>query len=344
MFSAKSTTRHAYPLGLALLAATTLTLPSCVTAKRYDDLLARQRNEEQARLTAEQQSRQAKADLQKTTDALTELRTDQKRLVADSTQNGNALRRTRTLYNQLTESYDKLLKNSDRALADRNNEYGKLAKDLASREAELGTLDQNLRKSKADNDRLAADLTTREAKLKELTQALDDKDKAVNDLKARVSKALLSFNSNELQVKLKDGKVYVSLSEQLLFKSGSTKVDPKGQEALKKLATVLQEQKDVNVVVEGHTDNVPMRGTGAIQDNWDLSALRATEIARLLANSGVTPARITASGRSQYVPVAANDNPQNKALNRRTEIILTPKLDELFQILDSNSGAATSGK
>jgi chemotaxis protein MotB len=131
----------------------------------------------------------------------------------------------------------------------------------------------------------------------------------------------------------------VSLSEQLLFKSGSTKVDPKGQEALKKLAAVLQEQKDVNVVVEGHTDNVPMRPTGGIQDNWDLSALRATDIARLLTASGVEPGRITASGRSQYVPVAANDTPQNKALNRRTDIILTPKLDELFKILDGNSAA-----
>ncbi|RZK30971.1 MAG: hypothetical protein EOO57_17020 [Hymenobacter sp.] len=342
MFSAKSTARRAYPLSLALLAAAGLSLSSCVTAKRYDDLQARQRNEEQARLAAEQQVRQSKADLQKTTDALNELRLDQKRLVADSTQTGSALRRTRALYTQLTESYDKLLKNSDRALADRNNEYGKLAKDLATREGELGTLDQTLRKSKADNDRLAADLTAREARLKELTQALADKDKAVNDLKARVSKALLSFNSSELQVKLKDGKVYVSLSEQLLFKSGSIKIDPKGQEALKKLAAVLQEQKDVNVVVEGHTDNVPMRGTGAIQDNWDLSALRATDIARLLTASGVEPSRITASGRSQYVPVAANDSAPNRAMNRRTEIILTPKLDELFQILDSNSGA--SGK
>jgi chemotaxis protein MotB len=335
MFSAKFRARRAYPLGLALLAATALTLPSCVTAKRYEDLQARQRNEQEARLAAEQQNRQLKADLQKTNDVLNELRTDQKRLIADSTQNGASLRRTRTLYNQLTESYDKLLKNSDRALADRNNEYGKLAKDLATREAELGTLDQNLRKSKAD-------LAAREAKLTELTQALAEKDKAVNDLKARVSNALLSFNSKDLQVKLKDGKVYVSLSEQLLFKSGSTKVDPKGQEALKKLATVLQEQKDVNVVVEGHTDNVPMRGTGAIQDNWDLSAIRATDIARLLTSSGVEPSRITASGRSQYVPVASNDTPQNKAMNRRTEIILTPKLDELFQILDSNSGASAA--
>ena len=326
-------------LGLGLLTAPFL-LNSCVTAKRYEDLQARQQSEAQARTAAEQQARQAKADLQKANDQLTELRLNQKRLATDSTQTGNALRRTRALYTQLTDSYDKLLKNSDRALADRNADYGKLAKDLATREGELGALDQNLRKSKADNDRLAADLTTREAKLAELTQALADKDKAVNDLKARVSKALLSFNSSDLQVKLKDGKVYVSLSEQLLFKSGSTKVDPKGQEALKKLAAVLQEQKDVNVVVEGHTDNVPMRGTGAIQDNWDLSALRATDIARLLTASGVEPSRITASGRSQYVPVAANDTPQDKALNRRTEIILTPKLDELFQILDGNSAAS----
>jgi chemotaxis protein MotB len=337
VFSAKSTPRLAYPLGLALLAATALTLPSCVTAKRYDDLKARQQSDEQARAAAEQQVRQSKADLQKLNDALAELRLEQKRLVTDSTQNGNALRRTRMLYTQLTDSYDKLLKNSDRALSDRNNEYGKLAKDLATRESELGALDVSLQKSKAE-------LAAREAKLTELTQALADKDRAVNDLKARVSKALLSFNSSDLQVKLKDGKVYVSLSEQLLFKSGSSKVDPKGQEALKKLATVLQEQKDVNVVVEGHTDNVPMRPTGGIQDNWDLSALRATDIARLLVNSGVEPSRITASGRSQYVPVASNDTPQNKAMNRRTEIILTPKLDELFKILDSNSGTATQGK
>jgi len=333
------TVKNFRPALFSLLLATPFLLNSCVTAKRYEDLQARQTSEAQARTAAEQQARQAKADLQKANDQLTELRLDQKRLVTDSTQNGNALRRTRALYTQLTDSYDKLLKNSDRALAERNNDYGKLAKDLATREGELGALDQSLRKSKADNDRLAADLTTREAKLKELTQALADKDKAVNDLKARVSKALLSFNSSDLQVKLKDGKVYVSLSEQLLFKSGSSKVDPKGQEALKKLATVLQEQKDVNVVVEGHTDNVPMRPTGGITDNWDLSALRATDIARLLTASGVEPSRITASGRSQYVPVAVNDSPANKALNRRTEIILTPKLDELFQILDGNSAA-----
>ncbi|MBD2767401.1 OmpA family protein [Hymenobacter sp. BT664] len=325
-------------MALSLLAAPALN--SCVTAKRYDDLSARQKADANGKAEAERQYRNATAELQKATDELAQLRLAQKRLVTDSAATGVAYRKTRSLYNELSSGYDKLLKNSDRELANKSSDYDKVAKDLARREAELGQLDATLQKSKAENDRLAADLKTREARLTELTQALADKDQAVNDLKARVSKALLSFNSSDLQVKLKDGKVYVSLSEQLLFKSGSTKVDPKGQEALKKLATVLQEQKDVNVVVEGHTDNVPvLRGTAGLSDNWDLSALRATEIARLLAASGVTPARITASGRGEYVPVAANDTPSNKALNRRTEIILTPKLDELFQILGTNSSA-----
>jgi chemotaxis protein MotB len=318
------------------------TLPGCVAARKYDELQARQSADAQGKASAERQLRTATASLQKATDELAQLRLDRQRLVTDSTQTGASLRKIRALNRDLNDSYDKLLKNSDRQLSDKSSDYNKVARDLARREAELGELDVNLKKSKADNDRLAADLKAREARLTELTQALADKDKAVNDLKARVSKALLSFNSKDLQVKLKDGKVYVSLSEQLLFKSGSTKVDPKGQEALKKLATVLQEQKDVNVVVEGHTDNVPiLRGTAGMTDNWDLSALRATEIARLLAATGVTPERITASGRSQYVPLTANDTPANKAVNRRTEIILTPKLDELFQILDSSSSAAT---
>jgi chemotaxis protein MotB len=326
-------------LSLALLTLTPA-LNGCVTAKKYDDLRARQAADEQGKASAETQLRKATAELQKATDEVAQMRLDRKRLVTDSAETGAALRKTRTLNRDLNESYDRLLKNSGQELANKSSDYNKVAKDLARREAELGELDVSLKKSKADNDRLAADLKTREAKLTELTQALADKDKSVADLKARVSKALLSFNSSDLQVKLKDGKVYVSLSEQLLFKSGSAKVDPKGQEALKKLATVLQEQKDVNVVVEGHTDNVPiLKGTAGLSDNWDLSALRATEIARLLATNGVSAERVTASGRGQYVPIAPNDTPANKALNRRTEIILTPKLDELFQILDSNSSA-----
>lgn len=198
------------------------------------------------------------------------------------------------------------------------------------------TLGENLNLSKSQIDKLSADLKAREQKLAELQRILDEKEKAVKNLRARVSNALLGFNDKDLTVQVRNGKVYVSLAEQLLFNSGSTKVDPKGVEALKKLAQVLKEQQDVNVVVEGHTDDVPIaRGTVGMQDNWDLSVLRATEITRILTQDGVSPERVTPSGRSLYVPLENAKTKEARQKNRRTEIILTPKLDELFQILES---------
>ncbi|MBD1396224.1 OmpA family protein [Pontibacter sp. JH31] len=197
-------------------------------------------------------------------------------------------------------------------------------------------LGETLNMSKSQIDKLNADLKAREQRLAELQRILDDKDKAVNALRAKVSNALLGFNDKDLTVNIRNGKVYVSLAEQLLFNSGSTKVDPKGVEALKKLATVLKEQQDVNVVVEGHTDDVPIaRGTVGMQDNWDLSVLRATEITRILTQSGVQSERVTPSGRSLYVPLDNAKTKEARQKNRRTEIILTPKLDELFQILEN---------
>ncbi len=199
---------------------------------------------------------------------------------------------------------------------------------LLSKSNQVSQLNQNLGTTEQD-------LASKTARVEELQRALAQKEAATQALRQRVADALLGFNAQDLQVNVKNGKVYVSLSEQLLFKSGSTKVDPKGQEALKKLAVALKDNKDVNVLVEGHTDNVPIaKGTAGLSDNWDLSVLRATEITRLLATAGMDPTQITPSGRAQYLPVVPNDSPTNKALNRRTDIILTPKLDELFSILN----------
>lgn len=184
---------------------------------------------------------------------------------------------------------------------------------------------------------LAGEVGDRERRLDEMRRILAEKDAKVSALRQRVTDALFGFGAEEVTVNLKNGKVYVSLSEQLLFKSGSTQVDPKGQGALRKLADALQTQTDVNVLVEGHTDNVPIaKGTAGMKDNWDLSVLRATEIARLLATSGLSPERITAAGRSQYSPLALGSTADDRRQNRRTEIILAPKLDELFQILDQH--------
>jgi chemotaxis protein MotB len=166
---------------------------------------------------------------------------------------------------------------------------------------------------------------------------LNKKDSTVKELKAKVMDALTGYEGKGLTIAQKNGKIYVSLDESLLFASGSFTVDPKGVEAIKKLAKVLETNSDINVLIEGHTDNVPFTSTGALKDNWDLSAMRATAIVKIITkNSTVDPKRLTAAGKSQYDPIGSNDTKEGRATNRRTEIILTPKLDELFQIIETN--------
>ncbi len=184
------------------------------------------------------------------------------------------------------------------------------------------------------NATLGKDLAARERRVQELEGLIADKERATRELRDRVAKSLLGFNEKDLTIQVKNGKVYVSLSEQLLFASGRYDVDPKGQDALKTLAGVLRKDTSVNVTIEGHTDDVPMRaGTAGMKDNWDLSVLRATSIARLLADEGVQGHQLIASGRSKYLPLDPQKSTEARTKNRRTEIILTPKLDDLFKML-----------
>ena len=157
----------------------------------------------------------------------------------------------------------------------------------------------------------------------------------VDDLKKSIEKALLSFDKDELTVEVRDGKIYVSLANKLLFKSGSTSVDKKGQDALDKLADVLKKQEDITIMVEGHTDDDPIK-TACINDNWDLSVLRATSIVRILTKKDkVDPTKVIPAGRGEFIPVASNETDEGKSKNRRTEIILSPNLDKIFQLLES---------
>jgi chemotaxis protein MotB len=176
------------------------------------------------------------------------------------------------------------------------------------------------------------DLQKQQQRLEQLQNLLNQQKAASEELKNKMSEALKGFNSNELSVYQKDGKVYVSLSEQLLFPSGSAVVNPKGVDALSKLAAVLNLNPDVSVNIEGHTDSIPIRGR--YQDNWDLSTARANSIVRILVNNyKVDPTRVIASGHSYYEPVASNSTPEGRAKNRRTDIILSPKLDEMYKLL-----------
>lgn len=175
-------------------------------------------------------------------------------------------------------------------------------------------------------------LAEREKSLKEMQEIIARQDSITNRLNTILRDALLGFQADELSVEVKNGKVYVSMSDKLLFKSGSASAEAKGKEAIDALADVLQKNPDIDIMIEGHTDNVPIK-TAMYKDNWDLSAARATSIVRLLAEKGIEPTRLTAAGRGEFQPRASNDTSEGKALNRRTEIILSPKLDELMELL-----------
>ena len=179
------------------------------------------------------------------------------------------------------------------------------------------------------------ELNERERTINELQQMINAQTEKVRKLLSSVKDALLGFSSDELTVREKDGKVYVAMSDKLLFQSGSARLDKRGEEALGKLAEVLNKQTDIDVFIEGHTDNKPIN-TVQFKDNWDLSVIRATSVVRILIkNYNVNPLQIQPSGRGEYMPVDDNETAEGRSKNRRTEIIMAPKLDKLFQMLQS---------
>jgi chemotaxis protein MotB len=206
---------------------------------------------------------------------------------------------------------------------DLTNKAGLLSTDAANKASQLNKSQQEL----ADQQK----------RLEQLQVLMDQQKKATQEIRKKMADALVGFNSNELTVSIKNGKVYVSLQENLLFPSGSAVVNPKGKDALGKLADVLNVNPDITVDIEGHTDSIPIRGR--YKDNWDLSTARANSIVRILTQDyKVDPVRVIASGHSQYDPVQSNSTSEGRALNRRTEIILSPKLDELYRLLEGGKG------
>ncbi|CAN5501011.1 OmpA family protein [soil metagenome] len=238
---------------------------------------------------------------------------------------------------QLLDKYNRLLEGN---LADTKKLSGELQmtqEQLLKKQDELKLLEAQLNAQKKNLDELTAELKKREARVAELEDILKRKDLASEELRKKLSDALLGFEGKGLTITQKNGKVYVSMDESLLFASGSTTVEAKGVDALKKVAKVLEQNTDINVMIEGHTDDVPMAGKGDIKDNWDLSVIRATSIVKIITkNSTVDPKRLTASGRGEYFPIDSSKTSDARKKNRRTEIILTPKLDELLKVLESN--------
>jgi len=232
-----------------------------------------------------------------------------KKNLADLTGQSNILS---TSYKDLQNKYNDLTNQS-------LSQTDKLSKALAAKSEDLDAKEKLL--------------SEREKTLHEMIQVIAKQDSITRNLNNILRNALLGFNSDELSVEIKDGKVYVSMSDKLLFQSGSSAVEDKGKDALKLLAGVLEKNSDIDILVEGHTDNVPIK-TSVYKDNWDLSVARATSIVRILTNDyKIVPTRLTASGKGEFFPKADNVSPEGRAKNRRTEIILSPKLDELMKLL-----------
>jgi len=322
-------------LKMGFLCLSVATLDSCVTSKKFDALMAKKVRLEGDYAECQDSLEANKKGLMLQKKSFAQSDEDNKKLKLDSAQMGYSYRKTKKLYDEQVEISDRLRRDYKELLSNCSTESSKLSNNLLKKENDLLALEKTLQDSKKQNEKLSNELKDREQKVKQLEEVLKNKDKAVQELKNKLSNALLSFKDKDLTINIKNGKVYVSLSEQLLFKSGSTEVDKKGVEALKKLSEVLKAQDDINVVVEGHTDDVPMKGA-VIKDNWDLSVIRATEIVRILTNEGVQGTKLTASGRGEYLPITEGKTPEIRQKNRRTEIIITPKLDELFKILESN--------
>ena len=309
---------------IAAVALSSFTSSCVVSKKKFDELLAekvkqdalvQQLENEVAELTTKVDDLESRLSL--TTEERDELN-------AELSETVKLLEDLQAEHDQLQTYYNTALSNS-----------GKLSRDISEQQERLLALQESLKRQEFESNLLSDSLALREARVAELEQVLEQSRQAVEALKNKVKAALTNFGKGDLTVEERNGRVYVSLSEQLLFKSGSINVDPKGVSALQQLARALKDSPEIKVVVEGHTDNVPISRTSKyMSDNWDLSVMRATSIVRILVNSGVTPDALTAAGKSKYYPVASNDTAANKQLNRRTDIVLTPDFSELLDMLN----------
>ena len=297
------------------------TFQSCVSIKKFKDLDADY-------LSANQQLEIQKQELSDFKLLSTELNENvlslSKRassLEADTIALGKAYRKKVRAYNDLSASYELLIKNNSTTMAKQAEENRALMERLGQMDIDLQEREHAIK--------------SREEEMLQLQQLLKEKDDNLSRLKSSVASALLGFQGEGLTVEEREGKLYVSLENSLLFPSGSWKVNEKGKKAIVELAKVLVQQPDIQIMVEGHTDDVPYKGTGLIKDNWDLSVMRATAIVRILANNkGLKAHSITAAGKGPYSPLVENNSSENRAVNRRTEIILSPNMDKLMELLD----------
>ncbi|HEY4112217.1 OmpA family protein [Puia sp.] len=252
----------------------------------------------------------------------------------DSTQLANKVKDLQAAIARQNQQSTKTIDSLNHQLDMRRDEIAALNKQIGNLSGKNKDLQSEGAARQAALSKSQKELLDQQAKLEHLQALMDKQKHAIEEIRKKMTNALVGFNSNELTVSIKNGKVYVSLQENLLFPSGSAVVNPKGKDALSKLAIVLNQNADITVDIEGHTDSIPIRGK--YEDNWALSLARSASIVRILTSDyHVDPTRVIASGHSQYDPVQPNATSEGRAQNRRTDIILSPKLDELYRLLQT---------
>lgn len=329
----------------ALVVLISVTVFSCVSSKQFKEIQGQNQNLQIKRdsLLAKNEkltvaNTEISSQIEKLMDELAKLKREQEARMEELERMEKEYQLMKRGYFDLQRAQEELVKGNNRETRRLLKELQKTQEDLQAREDKLRELEKSLGEKKRNLEELQYEVEKRNARLLELEEILNQKDEMMAELKSKVSKALLGFENNGLTITQKNGKVYVSMDEKLLFKSGSWAVDQRGVQAIKNISRVLEQNTDISIMVEGHTDNVPYNSkSGQIQDNWDLSVKRATSIVKiLLENSSINPKRVTASGRGEYYPLDMSNTAEGRQKNRRTEIILTPNLDELYKILDLN--------
>ena len=318
------------------------TLSSCVSPKVVEEIKQQRQQTFQENQEIKKENTSLSTENIELKDKLSRLNSEITQLISDSTTRAVSCRQLQSQLDDLNEAYDLLTAKNSQMMSNKAEETKKLLKELQNtreellkKEDELLTLEQNLSVKQKELLDTQNELIEREKKVIELQSIINRKDSLLSALKDRISSALLGFEGDGLTITQKNGKVYISLEEQLLFASGSWQVDTRGREALSKLSKALENQQDINVLIEGHTDSIPFGGRGQIKDNWDLSVVRATAIVRILtSSSSIDPERLTAAGKGEFVPIQSNSTSVGRSVNRRIEIILTPKLYDLYELLE----------
>ncbi len=313
---------------ISILVLSITLISSCVSPKVYKDLESKYANLKKENKNLANDYEDLLKSKNEAENSLNKLQKQFNEAVFQRDNLQNDYNATKSSLDNLKASYSALEKNSSSEIAKNAQKNRELLAQLEAKEQALATENERLKTLKKE-------LEARSNRVQELENVIAAKDAKMNQLKDAISKALTNFEGKGLTVEQRDGKVYVSMENKLLFSSGSWAVGTEGKKAVNQLGSVLADNPDIAVLIEGHTDNVPYAGTGQVKGNWDLSTKRATAIVQILRdNKNINPENLTAAGRGEFAPIGSNETSEGKSKNRRIEVILTPKLDEISKLLN----------